>query len=262
MDRVTGSAFRSFDPAVLERVRFPTPEHARRLRDAVERFEPDPRIKAMILTNSLARGEGDRFSDLDFAVFVAEGDLAEYKAIAKEIRHAASDFEVHMAATTLTFVPREMDLNDLDGYEIRIGNFLAHPLVVFDRDGDWHEARARHLPYYDEATARARRARFRELASYQADCCRIAVERGLAFEAAQRVLQSLSLFFAALFIDRRVYPVDYQKRIEQQVTRWLGLPEVVEEARGVLALDAADPATFRRALAELHELLARWLPVV
>jgi hypothetical protein len=249
----------AFAESVLAQVRFPTPHHERLLRSAIERFEPDPRVKAMLLTNSLGRNQGDRFSDLDFAVFVSDADVAGYKEAAGKLRFACAEVEVHMAATTLRFVPGEMDWNDLDQFEIRVGNFLAHPRLLFDRDGAWSEARARHLPYYDGALADSRGRRFAELLAWQVEHGRIAVERGLAFEAAQRIVQSLSLFFAALFVRRRVYPVDYQKRIEHQVSEWLGLPEAARQARAALAFDGNDVRSLALSLDRIAELAGRWL---
>jgi hypothetical protein len=249
----------AFSEGILGSIRFPTPEHGRLIRKAIARFEPDVRVKAMLLTNSLARNAGDRFSDLDFAVFVSDGDLAKYKAIANELRFASPDVEVHMAATTVHFVARDMDVNDLDGFEIRIGNFLAHPLLLFDRDGDWHSARARYLPYYDEDLADARARRFGELVRRQIEYGRVAVDRGLAFEAVQRIVQALSLFFACLFVERRTYPVDYQKRIEQQVVDWLQLPEVVAQATGILSFDGKNIHTLGHAIDRMQSLARDWL---
>jgi hypothetical protein len=249
----------AFDPRVLDEVRFPTKVHERIVRDAALRFAADPRVSAMVLTNSLARNIADARSDVDFAVFVAEEDLAAFKAIAREMRFAEPSLEVHMGAKLLVFEPREMDWNDIDDFELRIGNYLAHSRLVFDRRGAWSAARAHFLPYYDEALAAKREARFREIVRYQMTALEIAVERGLAFEAAHDLVHALTVFFACLFVKRRTYPVDYRKRVEAQVRDLLGAEHIVDEARAVLAIDAGDIASLRRALAALQTLVTRHL---
>jgi hypothetical protein len=52
------------------------------------------------------------------------------------------------------------------------------------------------------------------------------VERGLYFQSFARLWRAFQMFLQALFMSRRVYPIAYDKWINEQVVEILGLPEL------------------------------------
>jgi predicted nucleotidyltransferase len=108
---------------------------------AVALLSDDQRVKAVILTGSLGRGQGDRWSDIDLqAVIADEGDLAavtaDWEAIAYRewpvVHHYATEF-----GTTKVrgFLLRDGLLLDLGLSPIGHFEVWAPVRVLFDRTG-------------------------------------------------------------------------------------------------------------------------------
>jgi hypothetical protein len=63
------------------------------------------------------------------------------------------------------------------------------------------------------------------------------LERGDRFHAFDRLYHALLEFVQALFIARRVYPVAYDKWIEQQLRDLLGLPNLASRLAAALDIN-------------------------
>ncbi len=98
----------------------------------------------------------------------------------------------------------------------------------------------------------------RESCQLNLERVRHAAARGLQFYASDRLYCAFQEFFQALFIARRVYPIAYNKWIQEQVSGWLGLPELYEELSPVLALRQLKDHELNQRAKQLRELLERW----
>lgn len=249
-----------FSEGSIRAVRFPSDGHRVALLGTIERFERDPDVKALVLLNSFARNEGDSESDLDLAIFVAPDDVTKYKASAREfVDSLPPEPTVHLAATSLNFTPGPIHTEAIDAFEIRIGNFLAYPVPLFDRSGEWTAARDKFLPYYDETLAQERFQAWRKEACNQAHSAHTALRRELRIEIVDRIFRGLKLFFAALFCKHRTYPVDYVKRVERHVTEWLMMPNTTDQAVEVLHFDANDLNSLSASVHRLESLIQSYL---
>lgn len=85
-----------------------TPQHRALVRAIVSRYEKDPRIRAVVLFGSLARGNWDSYSDIDFDMLVAD--------------------DVH--------IDPERELRSLDDTFANVGEKIAFIIPMNDDAGD------------------------------------------------------------------------------------------------------------------------------
>ena len=62
------------------------------------------------------------------------------------------------------------------------------------------------------------------------------LNRGLYFQAFDRLYKAFQEFLQALFLARRTYPLAYNKWIREQVTEWLSLPRLYAELPPILSV--------------------------
>src|SRR4029450_6238063 len=62
------------------------------------------------------------------------------------------------------------------------------------------------------------------------------LNRGLYFQAFDRLYKAFQEFLQALFLARRTYPLAYNKWIREQVTEWLSLPRLYAELPPLLSV--------------------------
>ena len=117
------------------------------------------------------------------------------------------------------------------------------------------ELRERWLPYYDDGLRSERLAKAMRDARNNLDHIPSFVERGLYFQAFSRLYIAYREFLWALFIVRRIYPIAYDKWIQQQVVEILGMPELYAEMVGILEIERLESAELVEKVAPVH----RWL---
>ena len=84
------------------------------------------------------------------------------------------------------------------------------------------------------------------------------VQRGLYFQAFDRLYKGFQEFLQALFIASRVYPLAYNKWIREQVVEWLVLPELYEKLPPILSVQNIESAELGERAETLRGLLERW----
>jgi hypothetical protein len=248
----------------------PTPTHLTAMEAMVDRLAGDERAQAVLLTCSCARGKAVAESCVDMVVLVAPEALADYRRTS--LRAHWRFIEEHPACVALQqIVPWagvELDAADgqypiphhhytsgPDDYELAIGNTLAwvHPLLL--RDPRFEALQAEHLPYYDEAQRTQRLGMVIGYARNNLEHVLPFARRDLMFQAFQRLYHALGEFLQALFIQRRLYPLAYDKWVKEQVAGVLGEPALYEELTAVLAVPTLCEATFAPRVATLYRLL-------
>ena len=84
------------------------------------------------------------------------------------------------------------------------------------------------------------------------------VARNLYFHAFDKLYHAFQEFLQALFIARRVYPIAYDKWIHEQVSGWLGLPQLYARLPAILEVRDLESDELCGRARELLELLEVW----
>jgi predicted nucleotidyltransferase len=228
----------NLDERTMSELQLATPTH-RQAHDLVcDYLQQDKRVLALALTGSAARNEGSFDSDLDYAIFFREDAPTEEiiervnVALDREIHARQGDevglfFAVDLHAVPTLIVPQPRSWTDgPDNFELEIGNTFVHTRLIFERGDAFSKARARYLPYYDDAMRRARLSATLRFCLNNLDHIEPYVKRGLYFQAFRRLYDASLEFLQALFITKRVYPIAYDKWVKKQLVEMLRLPEL------------------------------------
>lgn len=103
-----------------------SPTHRRLLDTTVRHFAADPRVLAVVLFGSLARGDWDAFSDLDLDIVVADGISIEPVA---ELERLCAAFEP-LGERAAVIVPKRADEGDVVLESLLQLSVRFHPLAT------------------------------------------------------------------------------------------------------------------------------------
>jgi hypothetical protein len=98
----------------------------------------------------------------------------------------------------------------------------------------------------------------REECARDLDAIPFYLNRGLYFQAFDRLYKAFQEFLQALFVARRTYPLAYNKWIREQVADWLALPELYEELPPILSVRNLESRELGDKAEMLRNLLERW----
>ncbi len=231
-------------------------------------------VRSVLLVNSCARGVATPESDLDLAILVDPGlpDPQRLAIEAEWIRFRGEDETLRRFARRGPFSSIHLDLFDgpprpetwdegggPDAFEIEIGNRIAHAVPLWEDGSAFDELRARWLPYYEESLRVERRDMVASACRLNLERARAAVARGLLFYGVDRLHHAFQEFLQGVFIARGVYPIAYNKWIEEQVSTWLGLPELFAQLPPVLALARLEGSELLSRMHHLGNLLDEWV---
>lgn len=118
----------------------------------------------------------------------------------------------------------------------------------------------RWLPYYDEVLRRQRLAMVRHYCLNNLHHIPLYVERGLYFQAFDRLYNAYQEFLQALFISRRTYPIAYNKWIHEQVVELLALPELYSQLVHLLEIKDFASTELATKAQEVKRLLEAYAP--
>lgn len=229
---------------------YPTPEHERLAQELTRVLSADPRVKAILLSGSLARGRGVPESCLDLTVFTTPG---EFRAEglpgigALEVMAGLDGAMVHFdkLRADLTYTDGDLrpggQLPREDDFELAVGNFAVYSAPLFDRAGYWADWRQRFLPYFAEDIRQARMEAVRKDFAWNIDNIRLMARRGLLFHGLERVMIAFRYLIQLCFLTARAYPIDYMKHLEEEVTEILGHPEWLSQMTTVFTLPNLTP---------------------
>lgn len=240
-------------------LRFPTARHEEVARAASSFFEG--RAEAVLVTASVARGAAVPESDLDMIALVSTPEVVstqrEWDAHKAE---TLADFTLHLDVVDGIYEPRVWDDGGgPDDFELGVGNHVAYSALLWQRGSAFSDLQNRWLPYYDDALARDRLAMVREACIRDLDFMALYVDRGLYFQAFDRLYKAFREFLQALMISRRIYAISYIKWIRYQVADLLGEPGLYETLAPVLEVSALEGPGILRNRDRLTELVARWI---
>ena len=255
---------------------YPTPEHEAAAEAITQFFSGREGVRAVLLTNSCARGKASRDSCLDMVILTAPDGRAQSELDAAWESFRSTDRAIAEMAAVGVFSHVDLDFIDgeiaprrrgwtsgPDGFELEIGNYVAYSVVLWQRDGEMEALWERWLPYYGEELRRERLAAARKYCINNLEHIPLFVSRGLHFQAFDRLYMAHREFLQALFIAKRTYPIAYDKWIREQLVDMLGLPDVyraVVDTLQVRDLESDELAAKAEALRRLLDTHAPQAP--
>lgn len=271
----------------MSKLTYPTTQHQQAAQQIVDFFSHTNGVDAVLLVNSCARGKATRDSCLDIIVLVSESfrdpgysgivlergenkgtdplyqawdDNPETQAVRSALSSAGRFSEIHLDVIDGTITARPLSRDEgPDVFEIAIGNYFAYSQPLWLGSHRFYELQARWLPYYDEHLRAERLSATRAFCHYALDHIEPYVERGLYFQAFDRLYYALQGFLQGLFISQRRYPIAYNKWIREQVEEVLGLPELYRQLPGLLEIQALESHQLVEKAQRLRELTATYL---
>jgi hypothetical protein len=223
-----------------------------------------------LVVNSCARGKAVPESDLDLAVLVKEGvtpeqirQLDEFWNVFKHnqpiiIQYMQSGYstKLHLDIFDGYFSPQIWDDGGgPDLFELEIGNRIAHAKPLYKKGDRFEQLCKQWLPYYDDELRSRRLHMVKQACLYDLNHVAIYHNRGLHFQAFDRLYKAFQEFMQALFISKRIYPVAYNKWIKEQVQDWLSLPEIYKQLPAIISVPDIESNVVCEKAIKLKELL-------
>ena len=224
--------------------KYPSVEHAKAAASTAQFFSAEPGVAAVLLVGACARGKATRDSDLDILVLHAlTASEAEQLALAarweqfqqrddniKALPTIGKYAMVDLEFSTGRFAPKARGwTTGPDSFELELGNTIVYSAPLLERDGYFQQLKQQWLPYYDESLRNERLALVHHYFQNNLDHIPLFIERGLHFQAFDRLCNAFQEFLQALFIARRRYPIAYDKWIREQVEEILGLRALYQQ---------------------------------
>jgi predicted nucleotidyltransferase len=223
---------------------FPSIEHEQAAEATTEFFSSSPDVEAVILVGSCARGKASSDTCLDITILVApETPVAKRKLleqcwddfykktnIFKTLQKIGKYSHVDLSFIDGRFKPKPRDwTSGPDQFELEIGNALVYSVPLWERGYYLKHLKNEWLPYYSEALRKERLTMVRLYCSNNLDHIPLYVKRSIYFQAFDRLYNAFQEFLQALFISRRIYPIAYDKWIQEQIEEILGMPELYKQ---------------------------------
>jgi hypothetical protein len=145
-----------------------------------------------------------------------------------------------------------------DNFEVEIGNRLAYAAPLHQAGAYFRELQSQWMPYYGDELQRSRLAMVREACARDLEAVPFFLNRGLYFQAFDRLYKSFHEFLQGLFVARRTCPLAYNKYIREQVADWLALPKLYEELPPILSVRNIESPELGERADALRILLERW----
>jgi predicted nucleotidyltransferase len=234
------------------------PAHAAAATAAAEFFADAPVVDAVLLVGSWARGRALDSSDLDLAILVRpETTPSERHALVAAWEQSAARAAVAKLLTPIVQYD-DVDLTLIDGelaprprgwtsgpddFELRIGNYVAYSVALFERGDRYGALRDRWLPFYDDALRAKRLDSVRTYCLNNLDHIPRSLGRGDRFHAFNRLYHAFQEFMQAAFISRRIYPIAYDKWVADQLEELLGRPDLARAAAEIVGVAELDAVT-------------------
>lgn len=114
------------------------------------------------------------------------------------------------------------------------------------------------LPYYDTTLQTQRLNLAKEACHYDLDHIPLFVERGLYFQAFDKLYSAFQKFLQTLFIKNKTYPIAYNKWIKDQVIDILRLPELYKELPNIISVNKIDSIELNEKAKKINYLLDKY----
>ncbi len=251
---------------------FPTPEHQKATQIITDFFSTQEDVDAVLLTCSCARGKATPDSCLDIAILLSESiteqryeeldklwqDFYKTDLVFQALHKVGKYSEVHLDLTSGHYIAQEHDwTTGPDPFELELGNHLVYSITLWQRNEHLNELKQRWLPYYSEELRSQRLAMTRKYCLNNLDHIPLYVERDLYFQCLQRLHHAFGEFLQALFIQKRIYPIAYDKWIKEQVVEILGMPDLYRQLVGLFEISVLSSTEIAQKAEDLKSLLEK-----
>jgi hypothetical protein len=258
---------------MISPLRFPTALHQEVADVAHNFFSSHASVDTILVVNSCARGRAVAGSDLDMAVLIIPTapsqevqlltalwqEFITTHLLVQRFRSTGRFTQVHLDVFDGRMVPTVWDDGGgPDSFEVEIGNRLVYGAPLGEAGMYFRELRSQWLPYYGEEFRVSRLTMVREACARDLEAIPFYLNRGLYFQAFDRLYKAFQEFLQALFVARRTYPLAYNKWIREQVADWLALPELYEELPPILSIRNIESRELGDKADVLRTLLERW----
>jgi predicted nucleotidyltransferase len=255
-------------------VKYPTVVHKKAADLIVGFFSRLSDVEAVVLVGSCARGRATLDSCLDIVILVSPEKISIKKDI---LEQRWNDFyETENVFRTLQEVGKysHVDLDIVDGcfspklrgwtsgpdeFELEIGNILVYSQPLWERSDYFTCLQSKWLPYYDDALRKERLTTVRNYCVNNLDHIAPYANRGLHFQAFDRLCNAFQEFLQALFISRRTYPIAYDKWIREQVEEILGMPELYRKLPRLFEIKHFESKEICEKAEDLRSLLQKYV---
>ncbi|HET6453675.1 MAG TPA: hypothetical protein VFI02_04670 [Armatimonadota bacterium] len=251
--------------------KYPTAEHEAAAHAAVDFFAGKPETQAVLLTCSCAREKASRDSCLDITVLVLPGTdqaavkrawsgFSETQDVFTAVRQVGEYSHVDLELTDGCFAPGYHGwTSGPDNFELEIGNTLAYTVPLWQKGDCLQRLKDQWLPYYNETLRKERLAMVVRYCLNNLDHISLFVDRGLYFQAFDRLYHALGEFLQALFISRRTYPIAYDKWVKEQIVEILGLPKLYPQLPRLLEIRNFESQEIALRAEDLRRLLEEYV---
>lgn len=228
-------------------INYPTKEHEAAANKIVNIFSKNKKVNCVLLTNSCARGKATKDSCLDMEIIIK--DLKDKNKFEKEFEKLTktvdefltlkkvgkfSHIDLHFSDGNIK--PKERDwTSGPDEFELVIGNLFIYSKCLYG-EKEFTKLKEKYIPYYDEKLRIKRLEEVKKYCLNNLNHIPIYVNRGLYFQAFDRLYKANQEFMQALFISKRIYPIAYDKWIKEQFFEILKIKEFYEVVRSNISI--------------------------
>ncbi|MBI2639832.1 MAG: hypothetical protein HYW90_02980 [Candidatus Sungbacteria bacterium] len=251
---------------------FPSKSHEKAFWATVDFFKKKKVVLAITLVGSILRGKGSHDADVDVDVFVKdqttidelskEFDIVGPSIIKslKKNEDTGRFFDIGLHIRTLNPKPKQRFwTSGPDDFEIELGHSFVYCHPVFKRGNSYDRAKEKFFPYYNESL---RKKRLKEVKMYcvnNIEHIEPYVKRGLYFQAFKRFHDAAKEFLQALFISKKVYPLDYDKWVKYELIEILKMPKLYKEFAPLYELKKLESDELIYKGRKLHSLLKKYV---
>ncbi len=252
-------------------VTFPTASHEKAFWSSVDFFSKKKEVLAITLVGSVLRGQGSYDADVDIDVFVKDqkvGDKLsrEFDRVGRKIirsvrnKHTGKFFDIGLHMRLLEPKPRPRSwTSGPDDFELEIAHSFIYCEPVFVRGAAYDKARKKFTPYYNERLRKKRLVETKKFCLNNIDHIRPYASRKLYFQAHKRFYDATREFLQALFISKKVYPLDYDKWVEYEVKEILQLPKLYKEFVSLYQVKKLESNELVRKGEKLRKLVKKYI---
>ncbi len=255
---------------------YPTLQHDRAAEAVTAIFSADAAVDSVLLMGSCARGKASPDSCVDMLVLSRPETLAVERERLEQLwmRHYPADPVFRDVLAVGAFSQVEVEFIDgsfdpgrhhhgwtsgADEFELEVGNHLAYSVPLWERGTYYQELRSCWLPYYGETLRQERldmvlgycRNNLKHIALY--------APRRLYFQSFKRFYHAFEEFLQSLFIARRVYPIAYDKWVEEEICEILELPELYARLPHLFEIASFESQEITHKAEQLSELIEEYI---
>jgi hypothetical protein len=258
-----------------QRAAYPSPEHKEAAEAILEFMTTTFQLEAVLLVNSCARGQATRDSCLDIVVLARpeilqternswEKEWTSFNGtdpVIQRLKTVGRYSVVHLDFTDGVFESEERDeAAGPDSFELEVGNFLAYSFTLWQGSDYLAHLKQQWLPYYTEHLRQQRLQMVRFYCLNNLHHIPGYIDRGLYFQAFDRLYNAYQEFLQALFIARRTYPLAYNKWIQEQIVDILELPDLYSQLSHLFEIKQFESSEILAKAQEVEALLERYAP--